>query len=257
MPGGLRGGDGMKRKLSICGILLGMLLASGCGGKQENDWKDLESVFGKTQEEAEEILGWNLATAKEESLSDQTMDGYALKLENTNFLGQKAEQVYVVFMEDLSGTLRLTLLYADYPDGETMDPAAEELRGIWGEERSLMYCSWPDMIYWPQGLWAGGNAYNDPANFNQTEKTGKRMWGNEETVGELLSEEEEPMQTYENWIRYARTYVQSLKNDWNQVREEPSVTAVLFESCEDFGKENVVIIDGFQKFMGTHMTENT
>ena len=146
----------MKRKLSICGILLGMLLASGCGGKQEDDWKDLESVFGKTQEEAEVILGWNLANAKEEPLSDQTMDGYALKLENTDFLGQKAEQVHVVFMEDLSGTPRLTLLYADYPDGETMEPAAEALRGIWGEERPLMYCSWPDMIYWPQGLWAGG-----------------------------------------------------------------------------------------------------
>ena len=64
------------------------------------------------------------------------------------------------------------------------------------------------------------------------------------------------MQTYENWIPYARTYVQSLKNDWNQVREEPSVTAVLFESCEDFGKENVVIIDGFQKFMCLHMMLN-
>ena len=48
-----------------------------------------------------------------------------------------------------------------------------------------------------------------------------------------------------------------MKNDWSQVREEPSVTAVLFESCMDFGKENVVIIDGFQKFMGTYMTENT
>ena len=246
----------MKRKLSICGILLGMLLASGCGGKQEDDWKDLESVFGKTQEEAEEILGWNLANAKEEPLSDQTMDGYALKLENTDFLGQKAEQVHVVFMEDLSGTPRLTLLYADYPDGETMEPAAEALRGIWGEERPLMYCSWPDMIYWPQGLWAGGHTYNDPANFLQTEKEGKLMWGNEETIGDLLAEEADP-QTYENWIPYARTYVQSLKNDWSQVREEPSVTALLFESCMDFGKENVVIIDGFQKFMGTYMTENT
>ena len=246
----------MKRKLPICGILLGMLLASGCGGKQENDWKDLDSVFGKTQEETEDILGWDLQKAEEEPLSDQTMDGYALKLENIDFLGQKAEQIHMIFMEDLSGTFRLTLLYADYPDGETMEPAAEVLRGIWGEERSSMYCSWPDLIYWPQDLWAGGNAYNDPANFLQTEKEGKRMWGNEETVGELRAEEEDPVQTYENWIPYARTYVQSLKNDWNQVREEPSVTAVLFESCEDFGKENVVIIDGFQKFMCLHMMLN-
>ena len=56
----------MKRKLPICGILLGMLLASGCGGKQENDWKDLDSVFGKTQEETEDILGWDLQKAEEE-----------------------------------------------------------------------------------------------------------------------------------------------------------------------------------------------
>ena len=115
----------MKRKLPICGILLGMLLASGCGGKQENDWKDLNSVFGKTQEETEDILGWDLQKAEEEPLSDQTMDGYALKLENIDFLGQKAEQIHMIFMEDLSGTFRLTRLYADYPDGETMEPAAE------------------------------------------------------------------------------------------------------------------------------------
>lgn len=236
-------------------LLLGSLAGCNTLEKSSDEWAELEDVFGQTRMQAQEMLGWDLQEAEEESLSDQGMGGYACKVEDTDFLGMEAVCVHLIFMEDQEQTPRLTLLYAEYPSGKDLDLVADSLQKIWGEARTEMYCSWPDMIYWPQGLWAGGSAYNNTENFFQTRQEGKYMWGSEETIGELLEDEESPQRKMESWIPYSRIYIQSLKNDWNQVKEEPQVTAVLFESCRDFKKENVVIIDGFQKFMGTYMRE--
>ena len=241
----------------LTGVFLFILSLGACNPSLDDkgNFEELEDVFGQTHEEIQEILGWDLQNAENEPLSDQQIEGYALKVKQIDFLGMEADCVHMVFMEDPAQTPRLTLLYAEYPPGENMDPVSESLQKIWGEARTEMYCSWPDLIYWPQGLWAGGSAYNDPASFLQTEKSGKLMWGSKETIGDVLADEENPRQIFESWIPYARTYIQSLKNDWEQVEQEPLVTAVLFEKCEDFKKENVVIIDGFQKFMGTYMKE--
>lgn len=247
----------VNRIICLTAVLFIAGMFSGCKSdlKQNHVGKNLESAFGQKEEDAAETLGWDLDRAEKETLSEGPLKGYSVKVSDTEFLGSEAESVHMIFMEDLSGEPRLTLLYVEYGSDESMDEIAGELENIWGEEREEMYCSWPDRIYWPEGLWAGSGTYNNVEAFHQHKKEGKRMWGSDETVESILKEEKNPEEVYGTWQQYSKAYVQSMKNDWNIVKEEPVITAVLFETCEDYKKENVLLIDGFQKFIGTYMQE--
>ena len=249
---------GVNRIVCMTVILLITGMLSGCksDAKENSAGKNLESAFGQKEEDAVKTLGLDLNGAEKEALSEEQLKGYSMKVSDTEFLGSQAKSVHMIFMEDLSGVPRLTLLYAEYSSGEHMDEVAGELQAIWGEDREEMYCSWPDRIYWPEGLWAGSADYNHVDAFHQYKKEGKRMWGSAETVESILKEEKNPEEVYGIWQQYSRAYAQSMKNDWNIVKEEPVITAVLFEKCEDYKKENVLLIDGFQKFIGTYMRKS-
>lgn len=218
-----------------------------------------ETIFGKQEEEIAKIYGWNLNNAERteipsEALSMQSgnLSGYTIKLQNVTLFGKTAQQVYLQFMGSDSVSTGLTLLYAEYSVDEKMEEVAEELTKIWGESKAKMYCSWPDRIYL-EDIWAGNSAFDSPDSFSQSASDEKQLWGSKLTIGDSLKEHENPEEIYEDWSqKYSRIYVQSMKNDWEEIAEEPLVTAVLFGNSEEYDKENTIILDGFNLFVSQH-----
>ncbi|MBS6195908.1 MAG: hypothetical protein KH828_10050 [Clostridiales bacterium] len=232
-------------------FLLTSCLLIGCQSSSKEESKtDLENIFGLAEKDVGRILDWDFTKAETKPVSSPSLEGYVMEMNNIEFLDSTAVSVHLMFLEDSSGESHLTLLYAEYPSDAEMAPVSNALETLWGESRSTMYCSWADRIFWPEGLWAGSSAYNSVESLQHQDGDGKHLWGSLQTVADLLDGKTNPEKIYESWQEYSQIYAQSLKNGWDVVKKEPLVTAVLFENNSDFEKENVVIIDGFQKFMG-------
>lgn len=236
------------KKLFFEGVLLSVLL-SGCFkvSQSVDELNDVQDLFGQTEKVIEKATGWNFEEKEKKRILAEKVSGYTVELKGVKFLETSVESITLMFLEGVDKKEYLTSIFVQYPVDISMDKVCERLENSFGEEKKSMYCSWPSQVYWPDEIWNLG--HDDISAYQQERSDGKRLWGSQKTIADLVKEEEQALKIYENWQQYSRIYAQSAKNSWDVIKEEPLLTAVLFTDNEKY--ENVLILDGFHKFIGS------
>lgn len=244
-------------KKTLAGILVLSVLFVGCGSsKASRSPKLVKEAFGTTFSEVQENFGWEMEMAQmkeqiEPYYEEEIVVGYSVELEDVELLGTDASRVFLQFMGEEREQAKLVLIYAEFPSEKEVDVATKKLTKAFGEKKSEMYCSLAGFPYWGD-IWEGrGNDIDELPNLEKVVgDSGIELWGTEETVGDALKDEGNPEEAYRSWGLTSNTYVWSIEeNEWEEVKQDPLVKAVLYRNSETYKKQNVLFIDGFNQYM--------
>lgn len=245
-------------KKILAGILVLVVFFGGCSGsKASRSPKLVKEACGTTFSEVKKNFGWEMETDQmkeqiEPYYEDEIVVGYSVELEDVELLGTDASRVFLQFMGEEWEQAKLVLIYAEFPSEKEVDVAAEKLTKAFGEKKSEMYCSLPGFRYWGE-IWEGqANSHINELPFLEkvVGDNGIELWGTEEKVENVFENAENPEEAYRSWGFTSNTYVWNIEgNDWEAVKQDPLVKAVLYRDSEKYKKQNVLFIDGFNQYM--------
>lgn len=245
-------------KKILAGILVLTVFLGGCGGSKASKSPELvREAFGTTFSEVKENFGWEMEKNQmkeqiEPYYEEERVVGYSMELEDVELLGTDASRVFLQFMGEEREKAELVLIYAEFPSEKEVDVAAKKLTKAFGEKKSEMYCSLPGFRYWGE-IWEGqANSHINELPFLEkvVGDNGIELWGTEEKVENVFGNAENPEEAYRSWGFTSNTYVWNIEgNDWEAVKQDPLVKAVLYRDSEKYKKQNVLFIDGFNQYM--------